>query len=139
MTGMTELRLNCTARREVAKPMRHAVAAFLAARPVDADTTDDILTAVGEALANAVEHAYDAVTPDIVELHARFSSSETLDVDIYDRGRFIEREPRAGRGFGMRIVKAIAKEFSLETGDGTHVHMVFDAPRMPIEDSLLSA
>jgi hypothetical protein len=48
MMGFSELRLNCIARRDVARPMRHAVAAFLAATgQVDRDSSDDILTAVG--------------------------------------------------------------------------------------------
>lgn len=130
MTGHSELRLNCPARREAVSPIRHAVAAFLAAGGrADRQLTDDILTAVGEALANSVEHAYaDGGTHDEIELVARLERDSTLTVDVYDRGRFIERALRPGRGFGLRIVKAIAKDVVVETGEGTHVRMLFDLP-----------
>jgi anti-sigma regulatory factor (Ser/Thr protein kinase) len=132
MTGENELRLNCIARREVARPMRHAVAAFLAASGCcTEDVSDDILTAVGEALANAVEHAYEGVLENEVELYAHLGRDHTLAVDVFDRGTFIERsEPRPGRGFGMRIVESIAKTVSVDHdgGKGTHVRMVFAVP-----------
>jgi serine/threonine-protein kinase RsbW len=130
MTGFSELRLNCIARPEVASPMRHAVAAFLAAAGcTDREAQDDILTAVGEALANAVEHAYAGVEESEVELFARLEDAQTLAVDVFDRGRFIERAPRPGRGFGLRIVEAIAKSVTVDIGNGTHVRMIFAVPR----------
>jgi anti-sigma regulatory factor (Ser/Thr protein kinase) len=135
MMGYSELRLNCIARREVARPMRHAVAAFLAASgQVDSDSSDDILTAVGEALANAVEHAYEGVTENEVELFAHLSNDNVLAVDVFDRGTFIERAPRPGRGFGMRIVESIAKKVEVNVDNGTHVRMIFAAvPPVPDE------
>jgi serine/threonine-protein kinase RsbW len=124
--GFSELRINCRARPEAASPMRHAVAAFLAATgQVDAETSDDILTAVGEALANVVEHAYDGVEENEMELFARLEEDE-LAVDVFDRGTFIERAPRSGRGFGLRIVEAIAREVRINVDDGTHVRMIFN-------------
>jgi anti-sigma regulatory factor (Ser/Thr protein kinase) len=129
MTGYSELRLNCIARREVARPMRHAVAAFLAATGCgDQETSDDILTAVGEALANAVEHAYDGVEENAVELFARLENDHTLAVDVFDRGTFISRAARPNRGFGMRIVEAIAKAVTVDVDNGTHVRMIFTLP-----------
>jgi anti-sigma regulatory factor (Ser/Thr protein kinase) len=132
MTGRSELRLNCMARREAARPMRHAVAAFLVASGcAEGAATDDILTAVGEALANAVEHAYEPSGANgEIELYAHLDDERTLAVDVYDRGHFIERTPRPGRGFGLRIVRAIAKSVSIDTDDGTRVHMIFDIPQV---------
>jgi anti-sigma regulatory factor (Ser/Thr protein kinase) len=132
MMGYSELRLNCIARRDAARPMRHAVAAFLAASgQVDRESSDDILTAVGEALANAVEHAYDGVVENEVELFAHLNRDNTLAVDVFDRGVFIERAPRPGRGFGMRIVEAIAKDVTVNIDNGTHVRMIFAVPPGP--------
>jgi anti-sigma regulatory factor (Ser/Thr protein kinase) len=137
MTGFSELRINCIARREAARPMRHAVAAFLTAAGYgDQETSDDILTAVGEALANAVgealanavEHAYEGVEENEVELFARLEHDDTLAVDVFDRGTFINRPPRAGRGFGMRIVEAIAQTVVVNIDNGTHVRMIFSVP-----------
>ena len=111
--------------------MRHALSAFLTTLEVDEDSIEDILMAVGEALANAVEHAYDGDATGIVELHARVDDAERLSVDVNDDGRFIERAPRAGRGFGLRIVKTIARSVSVEIDNGTRVRMVFDASHRP--------
>jgi anti-sigma regulatory factor (Ser/Thr protein kinase) len=129
MTGHSELRINCIARREAARPIRHAVAAFLTASgKVDREVQDDILTAVGEALANAVEHAYEGVEESEIELFARLESNDTLAVDVFDRGTFISRAPRPNRGFGMRIVEAIAKAVTVDVDNGTHVRMIFTLP-----------
>jgi anti-sigma regulatory factor (Ser/Thr protein kinase) len=126
MTGFSELRLNCVARPESARPMRHAVAAFMAAAAcMETDAGDDILTAVGEALANAVEHAYDAAPNNEVELVARLHDGRELTVDVFDRGTFIERAARPGRGFGLRIIAAIAKQVTVNVDDGTHIRMIF--------------
>jgi anti-sigma regulatory factor (Ser/Thr protein kinase) len=126
MTGYSELRINRIARPEAASPMRHAMAAFLkASGRVDCDLSDDIITAVGEALANAVEHAYAGVEDDEVELFARLENNGTLAVDVFDRGTFVKREPQPNRGFGMRIVEALAQAVTVTVDDGTHIRMIF--------------
>ncbi|MDQ2909251.1 MAG: ATP-binding protein [Candidatus Eremiobacteraeota bacterium] len=131
MTGVSELRLHCTAQAAAAKSLRHALAAFLAVLDVDTDLTEDALTAVGEALVNVVEHAYED-DPGELELFARIEDDGILSVDVYDRGTFIERDGRRpGRGFGLRIIRAIARAVSLDTEGGTHVHMLFDAGVRP--------
>lgn len=129
MTGRCELRLNCAATPDVVRPLRHALRSFLEAIELDADLSEDILTAVGEALANAVEHAYDEREPGSVELYVRTDpdAAETLLVDVVDRGSFIARDLRPGRGLGLRIVRAIARTVSIDTEGGTRVQMIFDA------------
>jgi anti-sigma regulatory factor (Ser/Thr protein kinase) len=130
VTGYSELRINCLARPQAARPLRHAVAAFLAASgKVDKESSEDILTAVGEALANAVEHAYVGVKESELELFARLEGDDRLAVDVFDRGTFINRAPRPNRGFGLRIVEAIAQAVTVNVENGTHVHMIFTLPR----------
>ena len=128
MLGISHLRLNCAARPESAKPIRHAVAAFLAVFNLDSEFSDDVLTATGEALANAIEHAYAGIDPDDIELYAAYEHQVKLSVDIFDRGQFIERERQPNRGFGIRILRAIANEVRIETDGGTRVHMEFLPP-----------
>jgi anti-sigma regulatory factor (Ser/Thr protein kinase) len=129
MMGYSELRINRIARPEAARPIRHAVAAFLAASGrVDDAYCDDILTAVGEALANVVEHAYAGTVENEIELRARLENNDTLAVDVFDRGTFIDRPARPKRGFGMKIVKAIAQDVTVNVGNGTHVRMIFTLP-----------
>lgn len=93
MTGSSELRLHCLAHPAAAKSLRHALATFLAVIDIDSALTDDVLTAVGEALVNVVEHAYSSDGPGELELFARIEDDAIL-VDVYDRGTFIERDGR---------------------------------------------
>ncbi len=128
MTGRSELRLHGLAYPANAKSLRHALAAFLAVLDIDPDLTEDVLTAVGEALVNVVEHAYGSEGPGEIELFARIEDDSILSVDVYDRGTFVERDGRRpDRGFGLSIIRAIARAVSVDTEGGTHVHMLFDA------------
>ena len=127
MKGTSELRLH-RATGDVNTPicLRHALAGFLNAVDIEPPLRDDIVVAVGEAIANAVEHAYKD-DGGMVELHASIDGDNTLLVDVFDRGAFIDRDLREGRGLGLRIVRAIARAVSIDTEGGTHIRMVFDA------------
>jgi anti-sigma regulatory factor (Ser/Thr protein kinase) len=128
MIGDSELRLHSRADPALVRPLRHALIAFLRVFDIDSGRLDDILTAVGETLANVVEHAYASDYASDLELVVRVRAPDTVEVDVYDRGRFVERGERPGRGFGLRIVRAIARDVTIETDGGTHVRMLFDAP-----------
>jgi anti-sigma regulatory factor (Ser/Thr protein kinase) len=128
VTGRSELRISRpTGDPSTPKALRHALSAFLNAIDIDSPLRDDIIIAVGEAIANAVEHAYGAQEPGTVELHVTTDADNTLLVDVYDRGAFIDRELREGRGLGLRIVRAVARAVSIDTEGGTRIRMVFDA------------
>jgi anti-sigma regulatory factor (Ser/Thr protein kinase) len=128
--GPSELRIERAAGFDAPRPLRHALQAFLAAVEIDPQLRDDIVLAAGEALANAVEHAYDAQQTGTVRLHAYQPDAQTLVVDVFDRGVFVAREGGTpGRGFGLRIVRAIARSVSIDTEGGTRISMVFDAPQ----------
>lgn len=131
MTGRCELRLYSLALPERAKPLRHALGAFLAALDIEQERAVDILTAVGETVVNVIEHAYANAglsAAGDVELFALADQPQTLRVEVFDRGTFVyRRAPRPGRGFGLRIVRAIARDVSVEaTAVGTHISMLFD-------------
>jgi anti-sigma regulatory factor (Ser/Thr protein kinase) len=128
MHGTSLLRLNCPARPEFAKALRHAVAAFLAVLELDPDFAADVLTATGEALANAIEHAYAGSDPADIELQAEYTTDRRLSIVVHDRGQFIVRARQPNRGFGIRIVHAIANSVRIETDGGTAVHMEFHLP-----------
>lgn len=127
MNGCSELRINRVADTSAARPVRHALAAFIVALgSVDDEARDAILTAVGEALANVVEHAYKRKECQEMELFARLEPDRTLAVDVWDRGTFVERASPAERGFGLRIIRAIARSVTIDVNGGTHVRMLFD-------------
>jgi serine/threonine-protein kinase RsbW len=130
LTGPSQLRVRCAATPERARPLRHALGAFLAAVEVDGCNVEDVLTAVGEAVANVVEHAYSKQGMFELELLARANDGHGLSIDVVDHGRFLERPPEPHRGFGLRIVRAIATEVSIDTNElGTRIRMVFDFRR----------
>lgn len=126
---MSELRVSRKANGENVRPIRQALRAFLHTLDVDDTKIDDIVTAAGEALANAIEHAYGPTQRGEVELHAR-AGPLRLTVDVSDTGRFVERSRRSGRGYGLRIVDAIADEVEIDHGShGTRIRMGFALSR----------
>lgn len=131
MTGRSELRLTCPALPERASSLRHALGAFLTVLDVTDEVAADILTAVGETVINVIEHAYDdsgLSSTGAVEVVAFPPSAQTLRVDVCDYGTFIyRRAPRPDRGFGLRIVRAIARDVTVNASAlGTQVSMIFD-------------
>ncbi|HEY2554900.1 MAG TPA: ATP-binding protein [Candidatus Cybelea sp.] len=130
MNVAPRLRLRCPAQSRSVAPIRHALRAFLEAIGFDGTCVDDVTTAAGEALANAVEHAYpgDSGPASYVELHARIVRGK-LAVDVSDRGTLIQRERLPGRGFGLRIIRAVTPQIRIDTAHGTNVRMRFHLPK----------
>lgn len=130
MSRSPELRLRAPAQSRNVAPLRHALAAFLEALHFDRNLRDDVTTAAGEAMANVVEHAYAACAKNItrdLQLLARVKRGGTVCVDISDHGSFLRRKPVPGRGFGLRIIRAIAGRMVISTSEGTCVSMTFQA------------
>ncbi len=128
MAAPSELRLHCPAQSRYVARVRHALAAFLQALEFEGQLLEDVTTAAGEALANTVEHAYTRsamVAQRYLELRARLDSKGSLSVDICDGGSFIQRRPTPGRGFGLRIIRSIAEQLTIDTSAGTRLHMTF--------------
>lgn len=110
-----------------AAPMRHALEALLAGRGIDEERRIDILTAVGEAIANAIEHAYRDSAPGHVELRVRIAGQAgTVTIDVIDHGKFVKRQRQPHRGFGLGIIRAASQKVHIDTSAGTAVHLVFD-------------
>lgn len=129
MSGSQRLSLRCPAHSRYVAPVRHALAAFLQALEFERQALEDITTAAGEALANIVEHAYarsEKSTKRYLELRAKVDRRGRLCVVISDNGSFVDRRPLPGRGFGLRIIRAIAAQLTIDTSDGTRVSMVFE-------------
>jgi serine/threonine-protein kinase RsbW len=123
------LRLELRAIGPTPAAMRHALDSFLVALKVPEDRRIDIVTASGEALANAIEHAYAESEIGGVELTALVERPGSLTVSVIDHGAFVEPRERANRGFGLKIVRAVAQSVNVDTTNGTAVRMTFDVPR----------
>lgn len=108
-----------------AAPMRRALSDFLDAIGIPEPIRLDVITAVGEALANAIEHAYSGVPAGEVRIVAFVDGDDALNVEVVDRGTFVKPRPRPQRGFGLRIVRAVADSVELRTATGTTLSMRF--------------
>lgn len=79
-------------------------------------------------MANVVEHAYANgrnTSSGHLGLRAKLLSDGKVTVDVFDDGSFVQRRPLPGRGFGLRIISAVARQLRIETEDGTRVRMTF--------------
>lgn len=87
---------------------RHALENWLTERITDTRTIADIILAVGEACANAVEHGLRDNSDGTINLRARCSDKE-VHVVVTDNGRW--REPAARpdpyRGRGLALMRAL--------------------------------
>ena len=126
------LEVSAQATAAVARTLRLGLQRFLAEHRIDSARASDIEVAVGEAVNNAIEHAYGAVA-GLVHLSGWFEGS-TLVVEIRDHGRWRpEREER--RGHGVRIMRALSDRLDLATDSGTVVRLTFLASPGPAAPS----
>jgi PAS domain S-box-containing protein len=91
-----------------------------------------LLLAVGEACANAIEHAYPDGDPGEVDVEIA-KSQTSLTVRVSDSGRFrVSSEPTPDRGRGTEIMRRLSVDFERQaTTAGTLVSF-----RIPIEELL---
>jgi len=90
--------------------LRNAMNEYLSALPLTPHRRDEIVMAVGEAAANAVEHAYrDQQEPGIIDV-TFWTESDALCVQVRDQGRWREPPsgPRpAGQGLGIALMRRL--------------------------------
>jgi serine phosphatase RsbU (regulator of sigma subunit)/anti-sigma regulatory factor (Ser/Thr protein kinase) len=100
--------------------IRVAVRRWLAGTPAGPDDVADLLTAIGEASSNAVEHAYGPRQGTVV-LRMELERADTVLVSIRDTGHW--REPRGtNRGRGIRLMEQTSDEVGINSGPaGTEV------------------
>jgi anti-sigma regulatory factor (Ser/Thr protein kinase) len=80
---------------------------------LDEDRTYSLITAVGEAMANAVEHAYPS-RPGIVRLRV-WTNDKTLHATIEDDGRWKQAQKRDERGRGLPLMRALMDGVEIRT------------------------
>jgi anti-sigma regulatory factor (Ser/Thr protein kinase) len=116
-----ELQLHLRAEPKALADVRRIVRRWLRERGADADDVNEITLAVGEACANAIEHAY-SPGPAWFELDAVESDGE-VTITVRDTGRW--RRPRGeNRGRGLRIIEAAMGDVELTpTSAGTEIVM----------------
>ncbi|MGH7683255.1 MAG: ATP-binding SpoIIE family protein phosphatase, partial [Vulcanimicrobiaceae bacterium] len=93
--------------------IRRPLESWLSDRGLDADRRFTIISAVGEAIANAIEHAYTG-TPGIVRLSVRFENN-MVRVFIEDGGVWRPAEKRDERGRGIPLMRALMDRVEIRT------------------------
>ncbi len=116
--------------REVAATPRQAgivrreVVTWALARDVDRDLAEDIGLAVGEALANVVDHAYP--DDDGTLTLAAVAELGFITITVSDNGRWKDRRPDPVRGRGIALIRALTAETAIVTStSGTTVRMIW--------------
>jgi len=123
----TSLRLLVPPEARFGKYVRERVAGFATSFGVGPDEAEAFVTAVSEALANAVEHAH---ANDPIEVTCRFVD-ERLVATVVDHGVGFETRqrppkvpnPLAERGRGLLLMKSFSDTFAVRStpGKGTAV------------------
>lgn len=90
--------------------LRYAMTGYLGALPLTPDRRDEIVLAVGEAAANAVEHAYRHLPePGVIDV-TFWTEADAICVEVRDHGRW--REPPStprppGHGLGIVLMRRL--------------------------------
>jgi GAF domain-containing protein/anti-sigma regulatory factor (Ser/Thr protein kinase) len=110
--------------------MRREVRAWARAAALPADQLGDLQLTLGEAVANAVEHAYPR-EPGGVRYRLALRVDGGVEVEVRDDGRWRPRPADPGfRGRGLLIIDRITHATTVEpTASGTTVRFV--VPRIP--------
>ena len=104
-------------------PLRHALETWLSDAGVTPQRAADLVLAIDEACANAVEHAYDhdQVGNVIVEV-ARVPEREVVVASVRDGGQWRPERHRPDRGRGLSIIRAVVDDCEIQTdASGTTV------------------
>jgi anti-sigma regulatory factor (Ser/Thr protein kinase) len=108
--------------REI-RTIRAELRRWLADQGVDAADIDDVLLSSGEAVANAVEHAYLGRLLGDVEVRADLRAEgrpdvATLDVRVLDTGEWRRPAAEGVRGNGHRLMRTLADDVQVRSDDG---------------------
>ncbi|MEV7098664.1 SpoIIE family protein phosphatase [Amycolatopsis sp. NPDC051045] len=116
------LRRCAAAEPAVLRRLREDVVRWSALAGLPAELHQDLNLALGEAVANSVEHAF-AETPGEVEYSVTRTAHGRLEVVVRDDGRWRpEPADNSHRGRGIGIIKALSEDFGIDHGEpGTAV------------------
>ena len=102
--------------------LRRDLRGWLAGAGATARESGDVLIAVGEACANAIEHA-GAGDGSTIEVRGQLVGHEVV-VRICDQGRWRTAAPRSQRGHGLRLMRVLMDGIDIATvRDGTRVEL----------------
>ncbi len=113
------------ARLSLLRELRAEVRPWLADNGVGVEDTHDLLVLAGEALANAVEHAYHGREPGEVEFSMSIRDEGVVDLVVRDFGTWRQNAAEGDRGRGIQLLEKLGEELSINaTDDGTEVRVL---------------
>ncbi|GLW91106.1 SpoIIE family protein phosphatase [Actinokineospora globicatena] len=107
-------------------PARRTLRAWLTQFGGPTTAVEDILVAVGEAWANAIEHGSRARPADLIHLHAETIGAD-LRLTITDSGAWLPPDPDRNphRGRGITLMRTLMDQVTITPSPtGTTVHMI---------------
>ncbi|HEX8761044.1 MAG TPA: SpoIIE family protein phosphatase [Pseudonocardiaceae bacterium] len=111
------------ARLEQLAPLRRTLRQWLTATAVDQHTAQELVLAAGEAVTNAVEHAYLDSEPGSVELTVS-RDAEELHLEVRDHGRWRTIPAPGPRGRGLKMMDKLTDAVTVDIDDhGTTVRL----------------
>ena len=119
------LNVEVKASPESAAPARMALRRYLAAMPLTEERRFELLVAAGEAVVNAIEHAYAAGSKGMVQI-AGWLQDDKVIVDIEDQGGGwdVESVDRVQRGYGIPLMHALSDAVDIaRSAAGTRVRL----------------
>jgi anti-sigma regulatory factor (Ser/Thr protein kinase) len=104
---------------------------WLIAAGLDSESVADVLLAVGEATANATEHAVVGAAGPVAICMTAAMNGDVLALSVSDNGRWKPASVSSGhRGHGMHLINALVDTVELRTAmDGTAISMTKELSR----------
>ncbi|WP_347057149.1 SpoIIE family protein phosphatase [Blastococcus sp. HT6-30] len=133
-TTQEALRLDLLAVPSALPGVRRRLNAWLTGLGMGEQDRVGVMVAVGEACANAAEHAYRGTEPGPMSVTAQVDVDGVLTVTVHDEGNWRppDRDP-GDRGRGLLIMRQLVDGVTLEEDHGTTVTLSFRLRRTPDE------
>lgn len=116
IAGPGPLRITMPAAADELGPMRRTVARWARSAGLGESLSTDLQLAVGEAVANGVEHAYRDASPGTVEIALELQD-DAVAARVSDRGHWRRPPALPGyRGRGLAMIRALARDVRIRPG-----------------------
>jgi anti-sigma regulatory factor (Ser/Thr protein kinase) len=97
-----------------ARLLRHQFGQWIAGSQLGSTVESDLGLALGEALANVVEHAYALQQPGTIDVHAVITKSN-LRIRVRDYGRWQQPQHDPTRGRGFALMRRLVDDVTIDT------------------------
>lgn len=122
------LRLRRPARAVELRSIRRDVERWARRTGLPADVVVDLQLALGEAVANGIEHAYGEGAPGVVEIELELRDRSRVLVRVVDHGRWRPVPASSGtRGRGLQMIERLAGRLHVRAG-ATGTEVCFEIP-----------